>query len=273
MGLPIIIVFICLWYLPLLLKHRKNLKEPIKYYVFAFLLGLVCFAIGILGQSGIGLIFLQIPMSNTALKITGFLRVLIAIAVVEELAKFLLGRIILKKVPDLTEIGSMLILGMTGIGFGFVESAVQLSIYSAVLRGVLMMHLFLQIYMGKYWWRAQEAKKSGDKAGYKKNISISLIVPILVHAIYDYLLLKGIDDVEETDGSSVVLIAGAFVLGLIYMIYTLNMARKMIKAETIAAAEAEAVAETEMTDIVETKEESVEVTEAELSNINEASEG
>jgi len=239
MGLPILILFTCLWYLPLYLKHRKSVKESKKYYLSAFLLGMICIVFALLGQGGVGLILINIPMSVTMLKITGFFRVLIAIALVEELTKFLMGRIILRKVPDLTEAGSMLILGMTGIGFDVAESLTQLDILSAVLRGVLMMHLFLQLFMGKYWWRAQEAGKSGDKAGYKKNIRISLVVPIVVHAIYDYLLLKGVGGIEEAFELSAVLIMSGFVVGLVFIINTLTMARKTIKAEVLAVTESE----------------------------------
>jgi len=237
MGLPIIIVFGCIWYLPLYLKHRKLVQEPFKYYLFAFLMGIACCIIAVIVQTAFSLAIYQLKLSAAMMKLTGFFRILIVVAVVEELLKFVLGRIVLKRVPDLTQAGSMLILAMTGIGFDLAESLTQLDVASAVVRGVLMLHLFLQLFMGQFWWRAQEARKSGDEACYKKNMRIALIVPILVHAVYDYCLFKGVGGIDEAFELSLVLIAAAFIVGLVFMINTLIRARKTIKAEATAVTE------------------------------------
>lgn len=261
MGFLILLPFAALWYLPLFIKHRRIRREKARYYIFALLMGIVAFICSVIVQGACNLATQKIKPEGFAYELYGFVKVLLTVAVTEELLKYFFGRMILKKVPDLSEAGSMLILGMTGLGFELIESISAADPLSAIFRGITALHIFFQMWMGKYRWRAEQARLAGDLADCKKQRRIALLVPILMHALFDYPILRvsklaETEDPEETAAviATVAAIA-AIVFGVACMIYLFNTARKTVKAEkesyeaeqagALAAEQAEAAPEPE----------------------------
>lgn len=235
-GVLVLIVFSVVWFLPLLRKHEKSVTEPRKYYILAFLAGVVCTLLGMALQIGSSMLYQQVLKlamfeSRVLRIIAGFLNVMISIAVVEELVKSFFGRLIVKRIPNLSEAGCMLLMGMVGIGFGFVEELGGSDLMSGILNGVLELHLFFQFVMGAFMWRAWDAKKKGDKAGSRKNMTLALLIPILVHGVYDYFLLLGQNIVDTNLEQAFLFMVIALVIGIIYVIKSVRFAHRTVNKE------------------------------------------
>ena len=234
MGIPVFALFAFLWYFPLFRKHRKNVQEPLKYYWAAFGMGIAAFIASMLIQLIVGFLTRNISFSVIGKEIFGFFNVIITVAVTEELTKFFLGKVVINRVPDLTEAGCMLILGMTGMGFETLESVLNFDIITALLRGLTALHIFFQIWMGKFWFKALCAKNAGNIDVYKKNTRICFLWPIAVHAIFDYIILKAVSLVENgfiTEVTGVIMAGTAILLAILAMTAGLITARRTLREE------------------------------------------
>lgn len=234
LGAPVLLLFAAIWYLPLFLKHRKIVKEPIRYYIFAFLLGLasVLLAMGI--QIGVGFLTKNLKTEGTATVIRGILNVLIVVAVTEEMIKFFLGYLVVRKIPGLTEAGCMLIIGAVGLGFETLETTATFNVLNAAIRGLTALHIMFQLWMGKFWWRARKSRETDDAAGYKKNLAIAFTAPILVHAIFDYLILKAVKLVEDgvvSQMTGLFMTALALIVAFAFIVITEISAYRTVREE------------------------------------------
>ena len=241
MGILVFLPFALLWYLPLFAKHRKTVREKGRYYFFAFLMGAVAFIAAVIVQGLCNTATMNIKPTGIAYDLYGFTKVLLVVAAGEELLKFFFGNLILKKVPDLTEAGSMLILGMTGFGFEVVESLSAADPLGAVFRGLTALHIFFQMWMGKYWWQAQQAKQLGDRETYKQKKRKAFLTPILMHAFFDYPILRASkllnqpEDPNQTVMIIAIVAAGAAVLfGIGCMVFLYRTAWRTLKEERAA---------------------------------------
>lgn len=235
-GLFFLLAFTAVWYLPILIKHTKTVHEPAKYYVCAFFAGFGATILTMILQIGFAFLLnylngLDALQTGPLKTVTGMLYVLVAIAAVEELTKFFLGRLIMKRIPGLSQAGCMLLMGMVGIGFGFVEEIGGSSILGGILNGMLALHLFFQLVMGIFMWRAWEAGKKQDHAGYRKNMALALLIPVTVHWIYDYFLLKGEALADTNFDTAFLFIVIALLISIAYSVVSVVTAWKTVNRE------------------------------------------
>lgn len=242
-ALGIYLVFVAIWYLPLFIKHRRIKKERARHYVAAFFLGTAAVIAAILAQTGmIAVLPNSLPKGVPGI-ICGFFRIMLTVGVSEELLKFFAGRLVIRKIPDLNEAGCMLLFGAVGLGFETLETLAtgMASPLAVAVRCVTALHIFLQLYMGKFWWRALEAKRAGDIPRFLKERRKALLIPILIHTVFDYPILKIDSMTEEVDDTVALLcVIGAVVFAVVCVIMILISANRTLKAEK-AAHEAEAL--------------------------------
>lgn len=227
--------FACIWYLPLFLKHRKVEKEKKRYYLFAFLLGIASVFASVLFQLVFGIVLPKGRFSGVWAQFYAFFRLLVSVGIVEEMSKFLLGILVIRKIPELTEAGCMLIMGMVGLGFECFETLMGVSSpVTTIFRCILAMHIVFQLYMGIYWHRAMKERTLGNRQNYKKLMARALLVPIIVHTVFDYLALT-VGKFAEVENVNIALplsmSAALIVIGLGFFIITLVKAYRTIREE------------------------------------------
>ena len=241
LALVIFFIFVLVWYLPLFLKHKKAGLEPAKFYLLAFVLGLASMAIALALQLGLQKI---IDVSGVANKLPTVavvcLETLLSASLIEELSKYAMGRLATWRVPNLSEAGCMLLFGMVGLSFEVVETFMGgVDLGTSIFRGVTAMHIFFQLWMGKFWWRAMNAKAKGDGSGFVKYTLISVLVPIIAHWLWDFgaMLMSG------QGGSGELMFAGAvlvIVAAVAIIVATLRTCYKTANAELAQRAQDEA---------------------------------
>jgi len=234
MGILIFPVFAAIWYLPLFLKHRKTVREPAKYYLIAFALGLASGVAATAVQLIFGYLTKSLNLPGIWAEIFGFAKVLVVVAVVEELLKLYSGYLVIKKIPDISEAGCMLIMGMVGVGFEFFESIAVFDVLTAVLRGLTALHIFFQLLMGKYLWRALQARMVDDTAAYTGNMRTALLWPVALHTAFDYPVLKAVSLVDKglvNEKAGLIMIGFALLVAFTSMAVIMISARRTLKEE------------------------------------------
>ena len=142
-------------------------------------------------------------------------------ALTEELFKFLLFRRVLRKTEcDCSWYDITVFMTLVGVGFGLLESVLysfEMSPVSAIIRGVTLAHGGYGFIMGYFYGK-------GKKTGKKGYLVISFLLPYLLHAIYDFLLVPELSEYnEDIAGIAVIL---AFVDLVVFILAIVFFARR-----------------------------------------------
>lgn len=109
------------------------------------------------------------------------MRAFIVAALFEELAKYIVMRLCLRKPGTLTNRLDAAICGaLVGLGFQIVEDFMYAngSIISAIFRAVTPYHFIFGLIMGYFFGKAIETGNKGDHVK-------ALLIPILIHGLFD----------------------------------------------------------------------------------------
>lgn len=195
LGTLIVVVLSLCWYMPVYKKAAGPDRVDKKTLRNTFFVGLVpTFIVAFFIQMGIAFIYNHVGLeegSAVRVIITAF----VSYALVEESAKMFFGSIMVKRLKEVNAKNYILVFGMIGIGFEIFESMMLVGmagIIGAILRGVLALHVICQIWMGGYCYRAYKCKENADRAGYRKNMILALLIPVLVHGFHDSCSAAGI---------------------------------------------------------------------------------
>jgi RsiW-degrading membrane proteinase PrsW (M82 family) len=119
------------------------------------------------------------------------------VAVAEELVKYFAFRIGAwkHKAFDYT-FDAIVYMGCVAIGFAIPENLLYVldgGVSLAILRAVTSIpgHICFGMFMGYYLGQAKICEAAGDLAGRKRNLRLSLIIPILVHGFFDFSISVG----------------------------------------------------------------------------------
>lgn len=114
------------------------------------------------------------------------------IAIIEEASKWIISYFLLKKNKHLDSLYDyMLYVIYVGLGFALIENilySLSGGMFVAIFRAILTVpsHAFYAIFMGYYLEKAKE-----DSKHKKKYMLLSLVIPFVLHGIFDALLLLG----------------------------------------------------------------------------------
>lgn len=189
--LPIIAIAIYIY------GKDKN-KEPKQLLFKLFLAGLVSTTITLVLTILLGII---IPIINVekATELTGislFIHTFIGVGLIEELSKWLMTYIISFNNKEFDELYDIIIYSVfVSLGFAGLENLLYVSeggLVTAIFRALLSVpgHACLGIFMGYYLGLAKISELKKDNFAKIKNILLSLIIPTILHGIYDYCLLS-----------------------------------------------------------------------------------
>lgn len=188
------IILICLY-----IYNKDKNKEPAKLLLKLFFFGILSC---ILVVCVIELIFVFIPSINKDMNQMNFIEILIysfiIVALVEEFCKWLMVYKIGYNNKEFDEVYDIIVYSVfVSLGFAFLENLLYVllnnSVSVGILRGLLSVpgHACDAIFMGYYLSIAKRYRKNNDKQNEKKNIYKSILIPALLHGIYDFCIFSG----------------------------------------------------------------------------------
>ena len=191
-ALPVILILLFVYY------KDKN-KEPMKLLIKLFIAGILS-CILVLIISGILELFLPFMKGSLASKsfIDTLLYAFIGVAMVEEFSKWLMTYVVGYNNREFDELYDGIVYAIfVSLGFAFIENILYVvntsSVNTALLRAVSAVpsHACDAIFMGYYLSLAKQYSIRKNKEKEKKNIMLSLLVPMVLHGIYDFCLMSG----------------------------------------------------------------------------------
>lgn len=175
-------------------------KEPTKLLVKLFLCGILsCFIT--LALSDVLEMIIPLFASDTKYftEIEMILYVFIDIALVEEFSKWIMAYNIGYKSEEFDEIYDSIVYAVfVSLGFACFENILYVfanqSVGVGILRGILSVpgHACYGLYMGYFLSLSMLFSKRGRPDLERRYLILSLVVPAILHGIYDYCLMSGI---------------------------------------------------------------------------------
>ena len=200
------------------LKSDKVESEPPRLIIRVFLLGAAsCFPAALLETFGETLVT-NIVSTQAMYSALMFLFVVPA---AEEFVKFL-AMCSIRKRPEFNYTFDGIVYGVAAsLGFATLENLFYVlgegSYTVAIMRGVLSvpLHCTCGVFMGYYYGLTQWYRAHGQKSEASKSQTLTLLVPIIIHGLYDYSL-----DVDN---------AAVTIAGLVFTVVMLVLAVRRVR--------------------------------------------
>ena len=197
--IPSLIIAILPVFLICLYTYKKDKgKEPIRLLIKLFLSGILsCFMV-LLISAILEKIFPFLFMGKGAGFIGLLLQTFIGIALVEEGCKFIMSYINGYKSVEFDELYDIILYCIVvSCGFAAFENILYIftSDYAftvGIMRGFLAVpgHASDALFMGYYLSLAKLASLKGNKQLEKKNMMLSILIPTILHGVYDFCTLS-----------------------------------------------------------------------------------
>ena len=179
--LPVIVLLLFVYF-------KDSKKEPKKLLASTFALGAL---------SSIVIVIIELIIEYILPSENGFFSIFIGVALVEEGFKWLVVKRAYKK-PVFDETYDGIVYAVfSSLGFAAVENLLFVlfkGMGTGILRALTAVpgHAYYAIIMGYYFGLAKRNKIDNNKSEEKKNLFISILIPTLLHTIYDSLLIENI---------------------------------------------------------------------------------
>ena len=189
--LPVIIIGIYIY------KKDKN-KEPTGLLIKLFIGGIASTIITIVLGSIVELFLPNLVADNIAKLNTLELIIyaFISVGLVEELSKWIITYIISYNNKEFDEIYDIIVYSVfVSLGFAALENILYVmdkGMITAITRGIFSVpgHTCVGIYMGYYLGLAKIDEVKNNEKNKNKHLLLSIIVPSILHGIFDYCLFK-----------------------------------------------------------------------------------
>lgn len=228
-GLTIFVTILPVILILVFVNSKDKTKEPLGLLIKLFLSGIIsCFL-----TLGISFIMEKyVPFMNPELRsekfVYTFLYAFIGVALIEEIFKWIMVYFIGYKNKKFDELYDIIVYSVfVSLGFACIENIISLITYGnaelsvAIIRAISAVpgHACDAIFMGYYLCLAKQFCIKNDKKQEKDNIYLSILVPTLLHGIYDFCLMS--------DQIVLIIIFILFIIFLYYIsIKKLNQASK-----------------------------------------------
>ena len=186
--------------LGLFIYLKDNNKEPFPLLAKIFLLGIVMAIPVVIAEIVFGVFFNTDDISSFILI---FIFVFISVGIIEEGAKFIVAKFIGYDDKEFDEIYDIIVYSaFASLGFACIENILYVFNYGlgvAISRALLSVpgHLCFGVLMGYFLAMAKINSINNKKDLYYRNMILSLLVPTLVHTMYDALIIYA-TNVEST---------------------------------------------------------------------------
>ncbi len=182
-------------------KRKEPKKLLAKLFGFGFLSAALTIIITIILQKLIP--FFAVETSTYSNNyIAMFFYIFIGVALIEEFSKFILTYWGAYNNENFDELYDGIVYCVyVSIGFACIENILYVSNYAnigvlsglstAIIRGIMAVpgHAFDAVFMGHFFGMAKYYQKKNNKSLEKKNLLYAVLVPTLIHGLYDYGLL------------------------------------------------------------------------------------
>ena len=212
------IVLIAIYY-----YKKDTLKEPKKLLRKLFFSGMLSGVLVIIISYITILFFPTYASIENANMFKIFIYSFVFVALIEEVCKWLMIYKISYHHRDFDQLYDIILYSvLVGLGFACLENLLYTTssnnIWVAVFRGITAIpaHACFQAFMGYYLTLAKFKKDNQNK--YK---NLSLIIPVLLHGTYDFLLLSG----------NIVLVCSFFIFIVFLFIITIIKVKKIINID------------------------------------------
>ena len=184
--------------LGLYIYNKDTVKEPKSLLLILFVSGLISSFIVVIINILTALIIPDLYLSDNYQNF-GFFKLFILIfleiALVEELSKWVMIRTIGYHHKDFDQFYDIIVYStFVALGFAAIENAlyvlqggITLGIYRAIFS--VPGHVAFGVFMGYYLGLAKIVEKK-DKTKYKLYMTLSILVPTLLHTVYNFFLMK-----------------------------------------------------------------------------------
>ena len=191
--LPVILILVVVY-------NSDKSKEPLPLLMELFVFGILsCFLVVVISNA-LEFIF---PFIAKETKSMNFIEIILyaflAVALVEELCKWLVVYIIGYHNKEFDELYDIIVYAVfVSLGFAFMENVIYIfylgDLSTAIIRAVSAIpgHACDAIFMGYYLSLAKEYHYQNRRDLEIKNIIMSIIMPTIIHGIYDYCLMSGL---------------------------------------------------------------------------------
>lgn len=190
--LPVILILLFVY-------NKDKSKEPLHLLLILFVSGFGSCVLVLLISS---LMEKIIPFMDYDLPQMNFLQVLfyafIGVALVEELCKWIMVRFIAYNHKEFDEVYDIIVYAIfVSLGFAFVENIIyvmsSVKLITAFLRAISAVpsHACDAVFMGYYLSIAKQYAERNDKESETKNIILSIVIPTVLHGIYDFCIMSG----------------------------------------------------------------------------------
>ena len=186
--LPVIVIAIFIY-------NKDRNKEPGGLLLKLFLEGIGAAFVAIALESLWGEVQASLFSSADTSIWPLLVKVFIGIALMEEISKWIMAYFGSYNHREFDEIYDMLLYcTFVSLGFAAFENIIYVfsgGVWVGIIRAVLSVpgHAFFGVMMGYYLGKAKYEELRLNTAGKKKNLALSIIVPTILHGIYDYCLM------------------------------------------------------------------------------------
>lgn len=212
-------------------KLDRKEKEPFSLLRKLFLYGVIATLPICAAETVVTFVTESITAEGTVMY--AILRAFVVAALCEEIGKYLVVKIFVWNSRQFNcTFDGIVYSTFVSLGFATLENILYVTnggISTAIGRMFTAIpgHMSFGVVMGYYLSKAKVAKSDDDIAGYKKNIKKTLLMPILLHGIYDSLLMIEEEIANEIAGVLSVLTWYAFIIVLFVAIFIIvNKASK-----------------------------------------------
>ena len=166
-------------------------KEPFGLLAKIFMLGVLMAVPVVIVESILDIFFVKDGVTNFIIL---FISVFISVGLVEEGAKFIVTKFIGYNNDEFDEIYDVIVYSVfASLGFACIENVLYVFNYgfsTAIVRALLSVpgHMCFGVLMGYFLAMAKINSVNNRNGSYVKNMILSLIVPSLVHTLYDSFL-------------------------------------------------------------------------------------
>lgn len=176
----------------LIYKADRVEQEPKGELIKSLLMGCLAVVITLLISFVFGVMKININSLNLMQTI---LYSFIGIALIEEFSKWICTKIFINKNKNYNYLFDGIVYSVfVSLGFATIENILYTftgGVITALVRAIVTVpsHAFYAIFMGYYISKSKEAKVKNDKNKSLKYLVLSLLIPVVLHGIFDALLL------------------------------------------------------------------------------------
>ena len=175
--------------------NDKKEKEPFGFLIALFFLGMATVVTAIIGEY-VGEAVLGVIFDDKSV-LKEIISAVFVVGVCEEIGKFLVLWLFTWKNKNFNYSYDAIVYAVfVSLGFACLENVVYVfsnGVGTAIARMLTAVpgHACFAVFMGFFYSKAKYASLTNKKSASARNILLSMIVPIMVHGVYDAILMAG----------------------------------------------------------------------------------